>query len=167
MHTPQQLEKLILEADKIGVRLEIIGGLPVWETSPVYFHQIEIDRIRASIKPIAEQDCGCYHLADTLFRFQDGSLKRPDIAILCQRPKESEYYSALEYTPEAVVEVVSEGYEDKDLRFAPNFYLAQGVKDVLIYDPRAKLVWHHRVDGVERYAVPQEFSLECGCVVQV
>jgi Uma2 family endonuclease len=167
MHTQQQLEKLILEADKIGVRLEIIGGLPVWETSPVYFHQIEIDRIRASIKPIGEQDCGCYHLADTLFRFQDGSLKRPDIAILCQRPTEAEYYSALEYTPQAVVEVVSEGYEDKDLRFAPNFYLAQGVKDVLIYDPRAKLVWHHRVDGVERYAVPQAFNLECGCVCEV
>jgi hypothetical protein len=33
MHTPQELEKLILEADKIGVRLEMIGGLPVWETS--------------------------------------------------------------------------------------------------------------------------------------
>jgi hypothetical protein len=31
MHTPQQLEKLILEADKIGVGLEIIGGFPVWE----------------------------------------------------------------------------------------------------------------------------------------
>jgi Uma2 family endonuclease len=167
MHTPQQLEKLILEADKIGVRLEIIGGLPVWETSPVYRHQVKIDQIRATIKPLEKSKCDCHHVADTLFRFKDGSYKRPDIAILCATPKEEEMDSALEYTPEAVVEVVSEGYEDKDLRFAPNFYLAQGVKDVLIYDPRAKLVWHHRVDGVERYAVPQEFNLECGCACQV
>jgi Uma2 family endonuclease len=167
MHTQQQLEKLILEADKIGVRLEIIGGLPVWETSPVYFHQIEIDRIRASIKRLETANSNCHHIAATLFRFKDGSYKRPDIAVLCATPKEEEMESALEYTPQAVVEVVSEGYEDKDLRFAPNFYLAQGVKDVLIYDPRAKLVWHHRVDGVERYAVPQEFNLECDCVCEV
>lgn len=167
MYTQAELEKLILEADKIGVRLEVIGGLPMWETSPVYFHQIEIDRIRASIKPLAEFGCDCFHLADTLFRFQDGSLKRPDIAILCQRPKESEFFSALNILPAAVIEVVSQGYEDKDLRFAPSFYLAQGVKDVLIYDPQEKKVWHHRVDGIKQYPIPQEFMLECGCEVVV
>ena len=167
MTSQAHLEKLIHDADAIGVRLEIIGGLPIWETSPLYRHQAKIDEIRASIKPIADSECRCHHIADTIFRFQDGSLKRPDIAILCRIPADHEMDSALTQVPEAVIEVVSEGYEDKDLRFAPNFYLAQGVKDVLIYDPRAKIVWHHRVDGVKPYPSPREFRLECGCEVVV
>jgi Uma2 family endonuclease len=107
--------------------------------------------------------CKCQHVADVYFRFKDGSLKRPDIAILCEPPKPSEMFDPLTHVPEAVIEVISEGYEDKDMRIAPGFYLGQGVKDVLIFDPRAKLIWHHRVDGVHRYNSPQAFTLECGC----
>lgn len=155
------IEKLLRDADAIGVRLEIIDGLPVWEASPVYRHQAEIDRIRSSIKPL--EDRVLEHVSSAYFRFNDGSFKRPDIALLCRNPLESEMDSALEIVPEAVIEIISEGYEDKDLRLAPGFYLTQGVKDVLIFDPRAKLIWHHRVDGVGRFNSPQAFKLECGC----
>ncbi len=44
-------EDLIMQADLLNVRLEIVRGLPVWEASPVAEHQIEVDRIRASIRP--------------------------------------------------------------------------------------------------------------------
>ncbi len=164
MSTPIPLEKLLLDADSVGIRLEIIGGLPVWEASPIYRHQHEVDRIRQSIGTISgRKSCTCEHLADVYFHFKDGSYKRPDIAIICTIPKETEMDSALEIVPEAVIEVISEGYEDKDMVIAPSFYLSQGVKDVLIYEPRAKLIWHHRVDGVHRYNSPQAFNLECGC----
>jgi Uma2 family endonuclease len=156
------IEKLLRDADAVGVRLEIIDGLPVWEASPVYRHQAEADRIRSSIKP-ADGDCQCISVLDVYFKFKDGSFKRPDIAVLCRPPLESEMDAALEIVPEAVVEIISEGYEDKDLRIAPGFYLTQGVKDVLIFDPRAKIVWHHRADGVQRHNSLQAFSLECGC----
>ena len=155
------IEKLLRDADVIGVRLEIIDGLPVWEASPVYFHQAEVDRIRSSIRPL--ETSYCEHVNNVYFRFKDGSFKRPDIALLCRKPLESEMDSALETVPEAVIEIISEGYEDKDLRLAPGFYLTQGVKDVLIFDPRAKLIWHHRADGVQRFNSPQAFKLECGC----
>lgn len=155
------IEKLLRDADAVGVRLEIIDGLPVWEASPVYFHQAEIDRIRSNIKPL--EHIHCEHLSNVYFRFKDGSFKRPDIALLCRKPLESEMDSALETVPDAVIEIISEGYEDKDLRLAPGFYLTQGVKDVLIFDPRAKLIWHHRADGVRRFNSPQAFTLECGC----
>jgi Uma2 family endonuclease len=163
MSSSVPIEKLLLEADAIAVRLEIIEGLPVWEASPVYFHQVEIDRIRSSIERSRKASGSLHDVSNVYVRFSDGSLKRPDIALLNRTPLESEMDSALEIVPEAVVEIISEGYEDKDMRLAPNFYLAQGVKDVLIFDPRAKLIWHHRVDGVHRYNSPQSFTLECGC----
>jgi hypothetical protein len=66
-------EELILQADTIGIRLEVIGGMPVWEASPVAFHQLEVDRIRSSVKASTDGACGCVHLSNTLFKFPDGS----------------------------------------------------------------------------------------------
>jgi hypothetical protein len=59
--------------------------------------------------------CACYSLQDVLIRFPDPdqSLKRPDIAIFCDEPPESD--EALELLPQAVIEILSLGYEDKDL----------------------------------------------------
>src|SRR5437899_2691294 len=39
-----------LQADELGVRLEMVGGLPIWEPHPVYKHQKAVDRIRATIE---------------------------------------------------------------------------------------------------------------------
>jgi Putative restriction endonuclease len=163
MNSSIPIEKPMLEADAIGVRLEVVKGLPMWEASPTCAHQLEIDRIRSSFV-FPSGDRGKQHtISSVYFRFVDGSFKRPDIAVLPRVPLESEMDSALEIVPEAVVEIISEGYEDKDMKIAPSFYLTQGVKDVLIFDPRAKLIRHHRVDSVHRYNSPQGFNLECGC----
>lgn len=108
-----------------------------------------------------------HSISSVYFRFRDGSLKRPDIAVLCRVPREDEMDAALEIVPEAVIEIISEGYEDKDLRLAPGFYLVQGVKDVLIFDPRAKIVWHHRADGVQRHYSAHQFALKCGGICTV
>jgi len=160
-------EELILQADQMNVRLEIVRGLPIWEASPVAAHQLEIDRIRASIELSEGINCDCFHIADVLFKFQDGSLKRPDIAVLCERPVDTALRQALEIVPEAVIEIVSEGYERKDLELAPSFYLSLGVKDVVIFEPRTKIVYHHRKDNVKRLESPVEIGLECGCTCEV
>jgi Putative restriction endonuclease len=73
--------------------------------------------------------CACVHYADIYVAFPDGSLKRPDIAIFCREPE-----------AEAVIEVISQGYEFKDLELGPMFYLSQGVKDVVVLDPRSKAI---------------------------
>ena len=159
-------EELILQADQMNVRLEIVRGLPIWEASPVASHQLEVDRIRASIENEAHS-CACFHLADVLFKFQDGSLKRPDIALLGKRPEEPALRQALKTVPEAVIEVVSEGYERKDLELAPSFYLSLDVKDMIIFEPQTKIVYHHRKDGVKRLESPVVVRLECGCTCEV
>lgn len=72
-------------------------------------------------------------------------------------------------TPAAVVEVLSLGYEEKDLGpdGAP-FYLAYGVQDVLIVDPRGDVVYHD-APGQERRTLtaPATIDLTCGCRVTV
>ncbi len=124
--TDQQLQRLIQQADAIGIRLEIIAGLPVWDAAPVARHQKALYRIQSSLCLSPDSHCGCFHLADTLIRFPDGSLKRPDIAVLCQEPPDSD--EALDILPEAVIEILSTGYERKDLEPGSSFYLAQGIK---------------------------------------
>jgi hypothetical protein len=76
------MNQIFLQADQMGIRLEIVGGLPIWEAKPLLKHQRAVDRIRASIqKAPGASDCGCFHYADVYVAFPDGSLKRPDIAI--------------------------------------------------------------------------------------
>ncbi len=126
-------------------------------------HQRAIDRIRDSIINVAPNvgGCSCVHLADVYVSFLDGSLKRPDIAIFCQEPEDND--EPIKLIPEAVIEVISKGYEAKDLEIAPRFYLSQGVKDVIVFDPYTLLVLHVRKDGVKRLLSPAQIKLECGC----
>jgi Uma2 family endonuclease len=164
------MDPILLRAEELGIRLEIVGGLPIWEAHPVYKHQRAIDRIRATITkkpPEAGQEdgCDCIHISDVYIAFPDGSLKRPDIAIFCREPDEEE--EALTLIPEAVIEVISKGYEAKDLEIGPRFYLSQGVKDVIVFDPYTLLVLHVRRDGVTRQVSPVKIDLECGCACEV
>lgn len=157
----------LLSSDEFGVRLEIVRGLPIWEPHPVYRHQKAIDRIRNTIEQVTvgadsqSNVCRCINAADVYVSFPDGSLKRPDISIFCREPEEDD--EAITLVPEAVIEIVSKGYEVKDLEIGPSFYLSQGVKDVVVFDPYTLLVLHARRNGTKRMISPVEIFLECGC----
>jgi Uma2 family endonuclease len=103
---------------------------------------------------------------DVYVQFASG-LKRPDISIFCREPEESEQDAALTMVPEAVIEVVSRGFEAKDLEVGPSFYLSQGVKDVVVFDPSTLLVLHVTRSKAERSTAPQTIELSCGCIVDV
>jgi Uma2 family endonuclease len=156
-------ERLIADAYAVNVRLEIVRGVPVWEASPGLGHQLEIDRIRASIQP--QLGTNCIHVASVLFSFPDGSLTCPDIAVLSGLPDQQDV--PLPIIPKAVIEIISEGYEYKDLEIAPSFYLSVGVKDVLVLDPQLKVVYHHRHDEKKRLESPVRVELECGYYCKV
>jgi Uma2 family endonuclease len=159
------------DAAKAPVRLEYVRGRAKWEASPASRHQKALQRIERSLRPTPGHPggCGCYALADTLIRFgdPDRSIKRPDLAIFCAEPPDSD--EALEIIPAAIVEVISAGYEEKDLGVdgAP-FYLAYGVRDVLIVDPRTGIVYHDAPgQGRREYRAPAMIDLACGCRVTV
>jgi Uma2 family endonuclease len=160
------MDSKFLRAEDFGIRLEIVGGLPIWEPYPVYKHQKAVDRIRATIERVAVSSessdgrCECIHVSDVYISFPDGSLKRPDISIFCQEPEDEE--AAIKLVPEAVVEVISKGYEAKDLDIGPRFYLSQGVKDMVVFNPYTLVVLHVRQDEVARHVSPVEISLRCG-----
>lgn len=162
------LRPIFLQASELGVRLEIVNGLPIWEAQPPYRHQKHVERIAQGIvKPdIGEPGCDCIHALDVFIEFPNG-LKRPDISIFCREPTDEEQDSALTLLPEAVIEVVSKGYEAKDLEVGPPFYLSQGVKDILVFDPVTLLVLHVRKERTKRHVSPVGIELECGCRVKL
>lgn len=150
--------ELAHRAEDAGFKLELVGGLPMWEAFPSYKHQKIIDQIRRSLPQGSNKNttgCAYIHISDAYILFPDGSLKRPDIAIFCQEP------------PEAVIEVVSKGYEAKDLQIGPRFYLMHGVKDVIVHDPFTQTVLHMRRDGAKYAISPTVIALACGCNVTV
>lgn len=88
------MDSRFLRADELGVRLEIVGGIPIWEPSPLYKHQKAVDRIRATIHKsaaLSQASRDCVHAADVYISFSDDSLKRPDISIFCREPEEIAY----------------------------------------------------------------------------
>ncbi len=157
----------LLTAEDLGVKLEFAGKLAIWEASPIYKHQKAVDRIRDSIKK-SEKDgvvCECVDVADVYVLFPDGSLKRPDVSIFCREPEEEE--EAIRQVPEAVIEVISKKYEAKDLEISPPIYLANGVKDVVVFNPYTMEVLHFRQDGTRNLTSPVGIELECGCHCEV
>jgi len=163
----EQLWSVMRAADEIGVKIEFAAGVPLWEAMPSPRHQRVVKAIDASLTRNRSQgsDCGCVSYMDVAVRFPDGSFKRPDISVFCREPDEED--QAVTLVPEAVIEVVSQGYESKDFQFGPPFYLGQGVKDVVIVEPLTLLVLHIRSGGTRRLTSPVTIELECGCLVTV
>jgi len=163
--TREELLGQMLRADELGIRLEIVGNLPIWEAQPVYRHQKHVERIAQSIRARGD-GCECVHALDVYIQFPNG-LKRPDISVFCHEPPQEDQDRALSMIPEAVVEVVSRGFEAKDLEIGPPFYLSQGVTDVVVFDPTTLLVLHVRRDQTRRMVSPVEIQLACGCELTV
>ena len=157
------MDSQLLRSEELGIRLEIVNGLPVWEASPVIRHQKAVDRIRDSIrKPEGnDESCDCFHVADIYVQFPEGSLKRPDISMFCKTPAETD--EAVKDIPDAVIEIISKGYEKKDLEIGVPFYLANGVKDVVVFNPYTDEVLHFRGGEKRELTLPAEIEFECGC----
>lgn len=156
----QQVEELS------GVKLELAGGMTTWEAFPPYKHQNRIYRIQQSIhrRTDAIFDCACAHVSDAYVKFPDGSIKRPDIAIFCREPDEDEQDGAVTLLPEAIVEIISKHYEDKDLKVGVPFYLSQGIADVVTLDMVANTVIHFRPGQPEEtHTSPVTLTFACGC----
>lgn len=161
----QLFSQLLALNDQCGIKLEITAGLPTWEFSPSVRHQKQLFRIQMSIQQGKKSECGCFQLSDVSIRFPDGSLKRPDIALFCQEPPDSD--DALELLPVAVIEILSLGSERKDIEVSAPFYLVQGVLDVILFDPRTLDVMHLKQSGIEHYLSPINIELSTGCLVTI
>jgi Uma2 family endonuclease len=150
-------------AEEVGIRLEYVNGIPIWEASPVIRHQRIVDRIRASITAVHQTGggCGCIHYADIYILFPDGSAKRPDISIFCEEPAEED--TMCETIPEVVIEILSKGYEKKDTEVSLPFYLTQGIRDIVIVDPATNHVSHYHNGQADEYSSPTQLTFACGC----
>ncbi len=150
------------EGGQKGFKLEYVNGLPIWEASPVYRHQKKTLDIQMSLLNSAgETGCDCIPVADVTILFPDGSIKRPDIAVYCTEPAEQD--SAITRLPEAVIEIISVGYEKKDTEISLPFYLAHGIKDIVIFDPSDNSVAHYQHGKKSLHLSPVLLQFACGC----
>ena len=62
---------------------------------------------------------------------------QPGVAVYAQEPQATRMPTRL--LPEAVIEIVSQSSEPKDLQYSPSFYLSQGVKDVIVVTPETEV----------------------------
>lgn len=153
-------------ANEVGVKLEQIEGLPVWEFLPTLGHQRVIQHTFLSVRPRDQSvKCGCIRVLDLLILFPDGSFRRPDLSIFCKEPTPDD--KAAETIPVAVVEVISADSRRKDMELSPPFYLKHGILDVVVIDPVAKTVAWFTREGRRDLASPQTIELQCGCVIDV
>ena len=162
--TYQEIQRLAYQ----GVRLEVTGGRTTWEAMPGALHNGVVDDIRQSLTrhnpPTAA--CGCHHIADTYIEFGPGLLRRPDIAVFCEKPPRPDG-AITGLVPGAVIEVLSQGYEQKD-RDAVALYLGAGVADVLLVDPRKHTVEYHRQDEAPQLReLPVIVTLQMGCTLPI
>ena len=168
---PTELFTLISDAmeygpQQAGIKLEYVNGIPVWEAMPVYRHQKKTLDMQVSLLNSAGQNgCACHPIADVTILFPDGSLKRPDIAVYCTEPVEQD--RAVTALPEAVIEIISAGYEKKDTEISLPFYLTQGIPDIVLFDPSTNRAAHYHDGLTEEHDSPIELSFACGCRVTV
>ena len=158
---------LFVDADEIGIKLEVVNGLATWEASPMVLHQNRVDRIRQSFRSAkpGTYGCGCFHYPDIDIRFPNGSRKRPDISIYCTELTEEA--RIVTQIPDAVIEIISKGYEAKDREIGIPFYLSQKIRDVVLLDPYTSEVLHY-VDGVKNVLQsPVAVTMQCGYVCLV
>jgi len=149
-------------ANDLGIKLEYVNGLPIWEASPVYRHQKKTLDIQFSMMKHSEElGCACIPVADTTILFPDGSYKRPDIAVYCEEPTEQD--RAITLLPRAVVEIISKGYEKKDMEVGVPFYIAQGIPDIVVFDPATNRVKHFQAGQTIDYESPVDIVFACGC----
>ena len=162
-----KLARLYALEEELGLRFELTDGGLTWEAMPGSMHGRIVFDIQRSLAPgpSSPRVCGCRQIAGVDVAFPDGTVKRPDISVWCDWPKELEGF--VHQVPEAVVEIVSPGYEAKDLVHGPPIYLRNGVKDVIVFD-RAKGEVHHWGPHGHRVAPsPTVFDLSCGCRITV
>ena len=149
-----------------GIKLEYVNGMPVWEAMPVYRHQKKTLDMQVSLLANAAHDgCACIPVADVTILFPDGSLKRPDIAVYCTEPTNQD--KAVTALPEAVIEIISAGYEKKDTEVSLPFYLSQAIPDIVLFNPETNRVSHYHDGQTEEYDSPVPLTFACGCRVIV
>ena len=154
-------------AENSGIKLELVNGIPIWEAFPGFQHQEKTLDIQISLRDHARRSdaCACISVADLTIRFPDGSIKRPDISVFCNRPIEQE--TVCTQIPEAVIEILSKGYEKKDIEISLPFYLAWNIPDIALFNPETNRVSHYHGGEVDEFDSPVELTFACGCCATI
>lgn len=128
---------------------------------PGFAHQECVGRVCESVRLVGE----CVRVPGVAIQFEGGAMKGPDVSIFGGRPEHDEGFVRM--VPEAVVEITRPGYEEKDLVSGPPLHLANGVRDVMVFERATGMVHHWTAAGSRVAMSPVTIELLCGCRIAV
>lgn len=153
------LRAIVGESDHSVVKIELTDGAATWEAPFTMHHQSLVMEIQRSIRFAP----GCQAIQNAYVRFPEGSFRSPDVAVYDRPVPDTD--DATHVVPTAVIEVLSPGFEAKD-RLAVPFYLAQGVRDVLLVGLEGEVI-HITSQGQIVHTAPVDLTFACGCAVTI
>lgn len=114
---------------------ELWSGFPVaMSPSPGLDHQLVSGALIAELRrALARADCrDCLAVQDLDWRVDQETVLRPDLVVLCDRPRQKYLTSA----PSLVIEILSDSTRQRDLLYKRDMYERLGVGAYLIVDPK-------------------------------
>jgi len=152
-------------------RVELIDGVFYDMASPTHIHQAISGEIYTRFKDHVRKNKGLcvpmYAPLDVQLDCDDKTMIQPDVLVLCDRSK---FQHGVVYgAPDLVVEVLSKSTKRKDATLKMTKYLAAGVREYWIVDPKQKKIIVYDFDhedypviyGFESKVPVQIFNGEC------
>ena len=118
---------------------ELWDGLAVSiSPSPFAKHGKALVNLASKLQTAINENATCQEkveiVAEVDWNVSDTTVVRPDISVLCGPLPEKHIFSP----PAIVIEILSQGTRDRDLKHKRSLYQSQGVPNYLIVDPDAK-----------------------------
>ena len=140
-----------------GERWEIINGEAYnMSPSPTRKHQIISGNLFFQIKNFInkkKQKCRVYEAPMDVI-FDDLNVVQPDIFIVCEKDKDSDYVVDV---PELIIEIISKSTAYKDTTFKKDLYEKFGVKEYILIYPDYEIVERYFLVN-DKYEIPEKFN---------
>jgi Uma2 family endonuclease len=137
-------------------RWEIIeGDAYLMSPSPKKKHQIISRNITWSIGQQKEKLKSCnFYEAPMDVIFDDFNVVQPDIFIVCEKDKDSDYVFDV---PEVIIEIISKSTAYKDTKIKKDLYEKFGVNEYILVFPELEITERYVLEN-KKYGSPERFN---------
>lgn len=142
-----------------GTLYEIIDGVLYMSTSPSLFHGFILHRLyRALGIPFEDAGLGYVFQAPSGLFMPGAQPVQPDMFFVKVGNTSTVFDSKVEGVPDLIVEVLSPGNTDLDLKIKYALYERAGVPEYVVIRPRERALTHFRLGSDGKYADVGTFS---------
>lgn len=129
--TAEEFFRLDLPQDE---RWELVEGEPLLSPSPDLKHQLVMKRLLLAVERWLEKNPVAVLVHDWDVKFEIDEVRRPDLVVALKRGGRLRLGAHGDGTPDWLVEILSPGQEDRDLREKKELYERCGVSEYWVVD---------------------------------